>query len=193
MVAHWRRRLINPRPNDTAPAAVGRGVSGRLRPRRTASVFGWGVIAIRGEPGDVYDTIVHPTDGSDGAEAALRHAVSLAETYDAELHVLYVVPELDVPASGRLTQVVERLTDAGETIVDEAEETARNEGLHQVSTHLRRGHVDSRILEFVAERDGDLLVVGTHGRSGVDRVLLGSTTEKVLHQSGVPVLAVDGE
>jgi nucleotide-binding universal stress UspA family protein len=141
----------------------------------------------------VYDTIVHPTDGSSCSKRALEHAISLAKQYDATLHVLYVVLDVPNPGPDRDAERVEELTEAGESILGAAEERARDAHLDQVSTHLRRGPAPERILELVEDRDADLVVMGTHGRSGVDRFLLGSTTERVLRRGSVPVpvLAVE--
>lgn len=139
----------------------------------------------------MYDTIVHPTDGSSCSRRALEHAVSLAKQYDATLHVLYVVLDIPNPGPDRDAERVENLTEAGESLLETAEERARDAHLYQVSTHIRRGPAAERILDLVAEQDGDLVVMGTHGRAGLDRLLLGSTTERVLRRGSVPVLAVE--
>lgn len=139
----------------------------------------------------MYDAIVHPTDGSSCARRALEHAVSLAKRYDAELHVQYVVRDARVPPTNQAPPVVERLTDVGEDVLETAEERARDADLYQVTTHLQRGRPPTRIRDLVDDQDADLVVMGTHGRSGLERHLLGSTTETLLRQGSVPVLAVE--
>ena len=139
----------------------------------------------------VYETIVHPTDGSPCSARGLEHAISLAKEYDAELHVLYVVEDPDVPVSGDRPSLVTELAGVGESVLDSAENRARDAGLYPVSTHLGRGTTYQRILGFVDDRNADLVVMGTHGRSGLDRLLLGSTTEWVLRRATVPLLAVE--
>lgn len=138
----------------------------------------------------MYETIVLPLDGSSCATRALDHAISLAGEYDAELHLIYVVQETAIPSSDRAPEIVEQLTAAGDDILSDAEERARDARLYQVSTHLRRGRPAERILELVDEQDADLVVMGTHGRAGIDRHLLGSKTKRVLRQASAPVMAV---
>lgn len=135
----------------------------------------------------MYDRILHPTDGSDASNRAVDHVLDLAGTYDATLHVLSVADTDEFaaldgvdPASVRnsaaeaVEAVAERATDA-----DVA-----------VTTDVRDGSPDDEILAYASETDIDMIVMGTHGRSGVGRVLLGSVTEAVVRQSPVPVVTV---
>lgn len=139
----------------------------------------------------VYDTIVHPTDGSSCAERGLEHAISLADVYDADLHVVYVVRTAQLPPSLDPDLMTEQMAETGERIVRRNEERARDAGLREVTTHVAHGIAHTRILGLVEEEDADLIVMGTHGRSGLERYLLGSVTEKVIRESSVPVLAVE--
>jgi len=139
----------------------------------------------------VYDTIVHPTDGSPCAERGLEHAISLAGAYDADLHVIYAVPTAHIPAVPSPERMTEQLSEAGEQIVRRNEEQAREAGLSRVTTHVEHGVAHTRILALVEEAEADLIVMGTHGRSGLERYLLGSVTERVIRESSVPVLAVE--
>lgn len=138
----------------------------------------------------MYQTIVHPTDGSACSTRGLDHAISLAKRYDAELHLLYVVQDAKIPDIDEQTSLIDNLMNAGETVLESAGSRAREADLYHFSTHIRRGIAHRRILELVDDRDADLLVMGTHGRSGIDRFLLGSTTERVFRRASVPILAV---
>lgn len=135
----------------------------------------------------MYDRILHPTDGSDASNRAVDHALELAGTYDATLHVLSVV---DTDAFAALDgidlgTIRDQRAEAAETIADRAEEAGVD-----VVTAVRDGTADDEILAYAEEADIDMIVMGTHGRSGVGRVLLGSVTEAVVRRATVPVVTV---
>jgi nucleotide-binding universal stress UspA family protein len=132
-----------------------------------------------------YDAILVPTDGSAGSERAVRHAVDLAATYDATLHALYVVDEGSAP----LADVGDELTALGERAVDLVREAAEDHDLAFVGD-LRRGDPTQEILRYVETAGIDLVVMGTHGRTGIERHLLGSVTERVVRSASVPVVTI---
>lgn len=137
----------------------------------------------------MYERILLPTDGSDLANQAFEHALDLAETYDAELHFVYAV---DVPTEvGDIdaSMVRRELENVGEEASESLAHRAEEAGL-DVTTELLRGRPHEAILNYADENDVDLIVMATHGRSGLDRYLLGSVTEKVVRLSDVPVLTV---
>jgi nucleotide-binding universal stress UspA family protein len=141
----------------------------------------------------VYDTILVPTDGSEGAERAVSHALDVAAQYGATVHVLYVADTraaLEFDEAGVDGQmVVDALVNAGERAVERVAADARAAGV-AVETAVERGGPVETILDYAERVDADLLVMGTHGRSGLDRVLLGSVTESVVRRSDRPVLTV---
>ncbi len=120
----------------------------------------------------MYDVILFPTDGSEGAAVALEHAIDQARQYDATLDVLHVGDS----------------DDDGDA-VESAAERARDAGLH-VNTAIVEGTPHEVIADYVADRGVDVVVMGSHGRRGLDRYLLGSVTERVLRTVDVPVLVV---
>lgn len=135
-----------------------------------------------------YDRILTPTDGSAPSNLGVDRAVDLADRFGATLHALYVVDERDRP--GNWDVVVERQEAAGEAALEEAGKRGGAAGI-EVQKHLRRGTAAEEILAFAEDADVDLIVMGTAGRSGVDRFLhAGSTTERVIRGATVPVLAV---
>ena len=134
----------------------------------------------------MYDTILVPTDGSRGAQTAVEEALDLAETFDATVHVLYVV-ELVYTYDfdpGRLLEQFER---EGERATREIAAAGEARGI-DVVTAVERGTPHRTIVEYATEHDADLIVMGTHGRRGVRRALLGSVTERVLRLADVSVL-----
>ncbi len=137
----------------------------------------------------MYQSILYPTDGSDQAHAALEHAIDLATTYDATLHVISVV-DIRVGTDSSLVDVTTSLEESADRWVTNDVESAREAGLEDVERAVVQGTPHEGILMYADERDVDLIVMGTHGRSGLDRYLLGSVTEKVVRLADVPVLTV---
>ncbi|MFB6195482.1 MAG: universal stress protein [Haloplanus sp.] len=138
----------------------------------------------------MYQDILVPTDGSDASTAAIDHAVSLAATYDAHIHALYVVEQgVYAPLDLETAMIEEALETEGEAAVAAVADAAEDAGV-EVQTGVVEGDVRDTILDYAEANDVDLIVIGTHGRRGVDRYLLGSVTEQVVRSSPVPVLTV---
>jgi len=144
----------------------------------------------------MYDDILVPTDGSAGMGRVIDHAESLAREHGATVHGLYVVDTASwtgLPMESSFEGVGEALREQGESALRQLE---RRVGEAPVRTETREGSPARLIVEFAAEEECDLVVMGTHGRSGVDRLLLGSVAERVVRSAPVPVLTVrvaDGE
>jgi nucleotide-binding universal stress UspA family protein len=137
----------------------------------------------------MYDQILFPTDGSDGAKDALDHALDIAAAYGATIHLLNVA-DTTRPSTTRIQgQIVDTLEQEGERIVDEAADRADARDVPSV-TDVIQGEPYGTIVEYAEVRDIDLVVMPTHGRQGLERYLLGSTTERVVRRSNVPVLTV---
>jgi len=139
-----------------------------------------------------YERLLVPTDGSSAAEKAATHALDLAATLDATVHVLSVV---DIGPHGPDVPL-KSLTAAAEDVASEAVDTVANaaqrRGVDDVHTHVEYGSPDAEILEYVESEDVDAVVIGTTGRRGVERILLGSVTEKTVRSAPVPVVTVHG-
>ncbi|MFC4359466.1 universal stress protein [Halobium salinum] len=138
----------------------------------------------------MYQDIVVPTDGSGPSERAVAHAIDLATRYDARLHALYVV---DVDALGPVdfdaSRIVGGLEAEGDAVTDRVVDAAEAAGV-RVRKAIVDGSPAEAIVDYVAAEGADLVVMGTHGRRGLDRFLLGSVTERVLRTAPVPVLVV---
>lgn len=133
------------------------------------------------------DRILFPTDGSESAESARRYATHLTDHFDASLHVIQV-EERDV----ELTDVVE-LTEAD--VLSELHGASGAASPRLAESRIRErvvGHpsVAGGILTYTVEHDMDLIVLGTHGRRGVRRMLLGSVAEEVVRKAPCPVMTV---
>ncbi|MEF8774762.1 MAG: universal stress protein [Halobacteriales archaeon] len=140
----------------------------------------------------MYDRILVPTDGSPEVERAIGHAVDLAASHGATLEAVYVVNTASyttMPMETGWEGVDEMLYEEGETALDRVRELAAGSDV-DVETHLLDGSPAREIVGFGEETGCDLIVMGTHGRGGIDRLLLGSVAERVVRSSEVPVLTV---
>lgn len=137
----------------------------------------------------MYDRILLPTDGSEANNRAVEQAIGLARETDAELHVVFVVEDIPYAPEMMDDQVEGQLRAIGEKAIEDIRERAESEGVEIVAT-IREGAPHSSILGYVDEEDVDVIVMGTQGRSGLDRYLLGSVTERIVRTSDVPVLTV---
>ena len=135
----------------------------------------------------MYEDILLPFDGSDGAAEALHHAAEIAHWADATIHVLFVADTTRDSVTVVETQVVDALVQEGEGIVKEAEKTLDTLGV-DYDSDVVQGNPAPTVAEYAERYDYDLIVMPTHGREGVSRYLIGSVTEKVIRLSSVPVL-----
>ena len=140
--------------------------------------------------------VLCPIDFSEHSRRALHHAQAIATWYDAELHVLHVRQDgLPMVASSLPLAPPIALADVGPAAAITAlhEFIERTGWSRPVFPVVRHGHVATGIVDYAAEVGADLLVVGTHGRTGVDRLLLGSTAEHVVNEAPCPVLSIPRE
>jgi nucleotide-binding universal stress UspA family protein len=138
----------------------------------------------------MYDDILLPTDGSTGMATVMEHGATLAREHEATLHVLYVVDTAsltDLPMESSWEGLNRALREEGEAAIEDALEDL--EGL-DVETAIVEGSPARDIVEYAEDEGCDLVVMGTHGRSGVNRLLLGSVAERVVRTSPVPVMTV---
>ena len=139
-------------------------------------------------------TILFPTDFSNGARAALDHALSLARDYKARLILLYVIQDISIaewyiPSALSVTDLIEDMQKGAWKEMDRwsAEVAAQ---VKDVEKMVVRGVPFVEIIRTAKEKNADLIVIGTHGRTGIDHMLFGSTAEKVVRKASCPVLTV---
>lgn len=137
-----------------------------------------------------FETVLVPTDGSDVANAAANYAIDLADGTDAALHVVHVVDIAVTSPLGESAAVLTELEETGKEAVDDVLDRADDAELRSVQASVLSGSPARSILDYIADHDIDLVVMGTHGRSGLERYLLGSVTETVARLADVPVLSV---
>lgn len=141
-----------------------------------------------------FGTILAPVDFSEHSELALQHAVGLAREFGADLQLLHVVEEITYPdfyypapltGEQMAATIKERVTERLEKALRRIEEAGIRASVHMVEDRPAAG-----IADFAEEKGADLVVVGTHGLTGVKRALLGSVAEGVIRRSVPPVLTV---
>ena len=139
-------------------------------------------------------TILFPTDFSNGARAAMDHAISLAKDYNAKLILLYVIQDISIaewyiPSSISAADLVADMQKSASKEMEKwgAEVSGK---VSSVEKMVVRGVPFVEIIKTAKSKNADLIVIGTHGRTGIDHMLFGSTAEKVVRKSPCPVLTV---
>jgi nucleotide-binding universal stress UspA family protein len=147
----------------------------------------------------MYKRILVPVDGSLTSMLGLKEAIRLAKSQKARLRVVHVIEELVVMSatsgsymSGTIGDVMGELTKAGKKIIEHAVGLGRKDGLRVESSMLDiRGSCTAELLVREAKRwRADIIVMGTHGRRGVRRLVMGSDAEEVVRTAPVPVMLV---
>jgi nucleotide-binding universal stress UspA family protein len=145
----------------------------------------------------MYRHILIPTDGSELSRRAVQHGLSLAKAVGAKVTALTVEGSFDVytvPASkvyemsGAFAQHAERAKAHAERILNGVAEAARLAGVVCETVQIEEDHPYEPIIDAAQQRGCDLIVMASHGRSGIAAIVLGSTTTKVLTHTKIPVL-----
>ncbi len=138
----------------------------------------------------MYETILLPTDGSDHAATVADHAIDVAATRDATLHVLSVVDDRAflVLDEDRVAQVRADLEATAREAVDEAATRAADRGV-ETTTAVDTGNPAECIVDYAASEPVDLIVMGTSGNE-YERNVVGSVSQRVVREAPVPVTTV---
>lgn len=140
----------------------------------------------------MYKKILVPTDGSEFAQKAEKHALFLAKTNGADIYALSVTENNFVnglPLDDEVYQLNQLLKQRSEDNIKEFEEMDETSGIkfHGI---IREGSPAKTILEVAKEEDIDLIVIGSSGKSGFDRFIMGSVAEKVVNAAKCAVLVI---
>lgn len=145
----------------------------------------------------MYERILVPVDGSDTSDLGLREALSLAKLTGARLHLIHVVDELSfamgADAFGTFgTEVLTSLRESGKKVLAAGQAQADAAGVPCDTALLDSfaGRVCDQVVAEAEKWPADLIVIGTHGRRGAERLLMGSDAERILRLAPVPVLLV---
>jgi nucleotide-binding universal stress UspA family protein len=137
-----------------------------------------------------YANILVPYDGSDFSKRALTRACQMAKEDGSTVSVLYVIPRYEEMVNFFKTDAIRKsLLHEADKITAAAKEFAAQQGA-MVKTLVAEGHASDRIVEITKEQNHDLIVMGSHGYRGVNKAIMGSTTERVILDASCPILIV---
>jgi nucleotide-binding universal stress UspA family protein len=143
----------------------------------------------------LYKKILIATDGSDYTKNSIDYGIELAKNTQAKLHVLYVIDTAafaSIPMDAAWESMYELLKKEGDEATRYVADEAEAEGI-AVERFTVEGHPAEEIIKYAEKNSMNLIVMGTLGKSGLDRFLLGSVAEKVVRTSKIPVLVVRGK
>lgn len=143
----------------------------------------------------LYKKILIATDGSEYTKNAVDYGIDLAKNTEAKLHAVYVVDTAafaSIPMDAAWESMYELLRQEGDEATKTVADKASAEGL-DVEKNTIEGHPAEEIIKYAEKNSISLIVMGTLGKSGLDRFLLGSVAEKVVRNSKIPVLIVRGK
>jgi nucleotide-binding universal stress UspA family protein len=144
----------------------------------------------------MYERILVPVDGSDASHAGLNEALALAAEHQSQLRLVHVVDDLiTMPMyEGAIFagELIEQLRKQGRKLLDECLTLCKKKGIAADAILLERvgGQAGVLVIEQALEWPAELIVMGTHGRKGLKRIVLGSDAEYVVRHAAVPVLLV---
>jgi nucleotide-binding universal stress UspA family protein len=146
----------------------------------------------------MYERILVATDGSTLSKKAVRSSIALAAAMGAELVALYVVPRYPVSyfeggiavSNDEISRTEKQWAERGQAVVDGVRALAEGDGVKAKGVLARSDLVAESIMSTAKKHKCDLVVMASHGRKGIKRVLLGSETQHVLTHSTVPVLVL---
>ena len=143
---------------------------------------------------EIYKKILIATDGSEPNKKAISYGIELAKLSEAKVYAVFVVDTASfasIPMDTGWEMMYELLQKEGTDATRLVEDDAKALGV-DVESAVIEGHPSHEIIEFAENNDIDLIVMGTLGKSGLDKFLLGSVAEKVSRNAKVPVLVVRG-
>jgi len=145
------------------------------------------VLVIPGDGKILFDSVLAATDGSDYGELAVGKAIDFATSYGAASVTFVTALDENEEFTALAPEMVDRITDRYKEALERARESAKEAGL-EASVVLKRGRSADVINISAREAGAKIVFVGTHGRSALGRLLMGSVTERVIGTSKVPVL-----
>ncbi|MFB6102342.1 MAG: universal stress protein [Haloplanus sp.] len=139
----------------------------------------------------MYDTILVPIDGSDGANRAIQHALDQADQFDATLHSIFVVDTRlhGEPALSSAELVLDDIEDRGQELLHQLSNEAADRGVEAV-TRCCHGTPHAEIIDYGDDIDADVIILGYRGQTHTRSDNIGSVAERVVRHAGRPVLVV---
>ncbi len=140
----------------------------------------------------VFTNILVAVDGSDAGQRAFVRAVEEAKVWNARLHIVYVVETglfSSLPADNTVEIMYRVLEKEGNTVLEQAKTYAAEHGV-SATTHMKQGHAGSELITLANAEKTDLIIIGSHGKSQADRLLIGSVSTYVVTHSKVTTMVV---
>lgn len=146
----------------------------------------------------VFKNILAAIDGSDASSKALEIATEISEKFGSNLHLLHVVRNMQVPLNPGIMeqyQDLERqrhdlLSTAGEQLLNQAKRVAEAKGVKVLNSDIGSGDPATAVVKYAAQKDIDLIIIGSRGLGGVENLLLGSVSRKVSNTTKANCLIV---
>ncbi len=140
----------------------------------------------------VFANILVAIDGSEAGERALIRATEEAKVWNARLHIVYVVETglfSSLPADNTVEIMYRVLEKEGNVVLEKAKKYAADSGVTAL-THMKQGHAGSEVVALADRENADLVMIGSHGKSQADRLLIGSVSTYVVTHSKVNTMVV---
>ena len=140
----------------------------------------------------MFKTILVAMDGSKASEKALEAAINESKIRDSNLNAVYIIETggfKSIPTDSAMELLYSRLETVGREAFSEGEKVAKEQNV-ELKTHIKQGHAGEEIIKMAEEINADLIVMGSTGKSDIDRLILGSVTEFVIRNSKVSTMVV---
>jgi len=140
----------------------------------------------------VFNNILVALDGSEVSQRALVRATDEAKLWKAKLHAIYVVETglfSSLPLDNTVEIMYRVLEKEGEAVLEKAKKYCSEKGV-TIFTHMKQGHAGSEIITLAEREKSDIIIVGSHGKSNTDRLLIGSVSTFVVTHSKVTTMVV---
>ncbi|MCX6697968.1 MAG: universal stress protein [Methanoregula sp.] len=140
----------------------------------------------------MFNNILVAIDGSDASERAIVRAVDEAKVWNTKLNAVYVVETglfSSLPSDNTVEIMYRVLETEGNSVLEKAKQYAAEKGII-LTSHMKQGHAGSEIITLAEREKNDLIVVGSHGKSNADRLLIGSVSTYIVAHSSVTTMVV---
>ena len=140
----------------------------------------------------MFKTILVAMDGSKASEKALEAAINESKIRDSNLNAVYIIETggfKSIPTDSAMELLYSKLETVGKNAFSEGEKLAKTHNV-ELKTHIKQGHAGEEIIKMAEEINADLIVMGSTGKSDIDRLILGSVTEFVIRNSKVSTMVV---
>lgn len=137
----------------------------------------------------MFQDILVATDGSEYSEKAGNYGIEIAKKYNSRLHILSIISLGTL--RGVIPEILENLTKTAKKANKDIKIQAKNHGIKKINTEIKKETQPSKsIIEYIENNNIDIVVMGTRGRKGLEKYLIGNTTQKVMRKSNTPILSV---